>query len=31
MLFTDACRKYVKYKNKYTGTWKQAKYDRHGN
>ena len=24
MLFTDACRKYVKYKNNYSGTWKKA-------
>jgi len=31
MLFTDACRKEVKYENNYAGTWKYAKYDGHGN
>jgi len=31
MLFAEACRKEVKYKNNYAETWKQAKYDGHGN
>jgi len=27
MLFTDFCRKEVKYKNNYAGIWKKAIYD----